>query len=144
MILYKKDKVRLYSGTELTIENEQDSDNFKGVNYKGIIVPFNEKDIESIKRHYVDCCGGDKVNYWYFYTGPGYQTTEEDVANYAKYELPQFYNMTISEIQHKHIYFGSEGNSYHAFYNGDTYVLFTSLDKLDKDKQQDAKYKIHD
>ena len=130
MELNVKDRVVLNSGDVLEIWSNQPNEPYVGLNAYQIVVYFRYKDIKCVNKFGVNSCGGDNENYWYFYCGNEYKkNTKENIAHWAKYNLIPFKDMDVDEIQYKHIYFGSEGPSYHSKYNGDMYVLFNNLNK---------------
>lgn len=84
--------------------------------------------------------GGDKTNYFMFYTDNygGYKdNTADNIAQYGKEHLEGLKNLSLEEIKDKHIYWGTE-TGFNAFYNGDTYVLFDDIEKLPEDMKKDA------
>lgn len=137
------DKIILKSPSYIVeIISDQTGEPYSGSDINnGEEITFYEKDIECIKKHNLKCVGGDRENYWLFYTGSGYSSTKESIANWALYELrdTDFLNMSIEEIMYKHIYWGTDTSNHKAFYNGDTYILFLDVNKLPQDMQSDAK-----
>ena len=86
-------------------------------------------------------CGGDD-NMKMFYTScyGGYEHhTSREIAQWGKNNLPGLKDLSLDEIEYSHIYWGTEGPNYKGFYNGDTYVLFDDINKLDKPYKEDAK-----
>lgn len=140
------DFILLNNTHKIEITREQDKEPYIGTdNRDGSDITFYEKDIECIKKHNLKCVGGDKENYWYFYSGAGYNASPESIANWALFELrnTDFLNMSIEEIMSKHIYWGTDSPTYKAFYNGDTYVLFLNLNHLPEDMKEDAENQIN-
>lgn len=139
IILEQGDMIKLNSKEEVEFINESNND-ITGINKSGEIVRFRHEDINCIKKKGVMPCGGDMENYWMFYTGPGYKTTDVMVANWARYELPEFESLDDEEIIKRHIYWGTESMQYKGFYNGDTYVLYNNINALPEDKKFDAEH----
>lgn len=85
-------------------------------------------------------CGGDESNYYFFYCDAiDYeQNTPENIAQFGKEHLSGLKNMSTEEIISKHLFFGTEGMYFKAFYNGDTYILFDDIEKLPEDIKEDA------
>lgn len=84
--------------------------------------------------------GGDKTNYFMFYTsnnGTYKDNTADNIAQYGKEHLDGLKDLSLEEIKDKHIYWGTE-TGFNAFYNGDTYVLFDDIEKLPEDMKKDA------
>lgn len=84
--------------------------------------------------------GGDKTNYFMFYTDNygGYKdNTADNIAQYGKEHLEGLKDLSLEEIKDKHLYWGTE-TGFNAFYNGDTYVLFDDIEKLPEDMKKDA------
>lgn len=84
--------------------------------------------------------GGDKTNYFIFYTDNygGYKdNTADNIAQYGKEHLEGLKDLSLEEIKDKHLYWGTE-TGFNAFYNGDTYVLFDDIEKLPEDMKKDA------
>ena len=94
------------------------------------------------KTHEPHSCGGNKdAGMTYFYSGWSdlyAHNTEDEIAAYAKANMPAFKDMDIDEIKDGHIYWGTDGPMYKGFYNGDTYVLFEDIEKLPDAEKQDA------
>lgn len=79
------------------------------------------------------------MNFWYFYTGAGYENvTRTTVAYYAKEHISYFKDMSIDTICKEHIYWATDNSNYEAMYNGDTYVLFTEVNDLPELQRKDA------
>lgn len=90
-------------------------------------------------RELPEVCGGDGENYWYFYSGGGYENNSSDnIAVFAKENLDYFKDMSVEDIRDNHIYWGTDGPRFHGLYNGDTNVLFGDPDKLPKAQREDA------
>ena len=86
-----------------------------------------------------ECSGGDKKNYWYFYCGPEYpQNKYESIAEFARNHIPSLRDAETEDIVYDHIYWGTDEGGYHGFYNGDTFVLYDDINKLDDDMRKDA------
>lgn len=139
--LESKDLVQLTTGYIVEIVDNQYIEPFIGLDVNdGLEIKFTMSEVECVKKYKLEPCGGDKVNYWLFYTGSGYRNaTKENIAQWARYVLQDiFFDMTVEQIMNKHIYWGTESGSYKSFYNGDTYVLYNSLEKLPEDMQYDA------
>lgn len=84
--------------------------------------------------------GGDKTNYFMFYTdnyGVYKDNTADNIAQYGKEHLEGLKDLSLEEIKDKHLYWGTE-TGFNAFYNGDTYVLFDDIEKLPEDMKKDA------
>ena len=137
------DMISLTTGYTVEIITDQNGEPYSGTDVNdGEEITFNEKDIECIKKSYIRPCGGDNENYWLFYTGHGYKTRKIDIANWARYELPNlFFDMSNDEIIKNHIYWGTDKSShFRAMYNGDTYVLYYNINALPEDLRQDAQW----
>lgn len=90
-------------------------------------------------RELPEVCGGDGENYWYFYSGCGYENNSSDnIAAFAKENLDYFKDMSVEDIRDNHIYWGTDGPRFHGLYNGDTNVLFGDPDKLPEAQREDA------
>ena len=84
--------------------------------------------------------GGDKTNYFIFYTdnyGVYKDNTADNIAQYGKEHLEGLKDLSLEEIKDKHLYWGTE-TGFNAFYNGDTYVLFDDIEKLPEAMKKDA------
>ena len=137
------DEVQLLDGTKLHILEDQFKEPFNGYTFNdNNVTEFKITDIDCYSKHFMAPVGGDKTNYWMFYTGPGYKTTKENIANWAKFTIPEFKDMSIDEIIKLHIYFGTDECShygiYKAFYNGDTYILYNNINELSPEYKEDA------
>lgn len=139
------DKINLKTGYIVDIIEDQSSEPYRGLDVNnGDEITFREKDIECIKKSYIKPVGGDGENYWYFYCGSGYKTSDIAIANWARYELENiFFEMSEDEIIRHHLYWGTEGPNFKASYNGDTYVLFNNINQLPEELRADAKLAIY-
>ena len=141
-IMFKAgDQVKLKDGTILDIVNDQGNTKFEGMTKSYEPKKFEESDIDCYKSADINEneIGGDHITHWRFYTGPGYEyATRLNIANYAKFSIPEFEDIPLESIIAKHIYWGSEGYGYKGFYNGDEYILFTSIEKLPDGLKEDA------
>lgn len=81
------------------------------------------KDFGSIRP-----CGGEEGKYHMFYTGPGYNTTRDDVLAYGE------------KVGMNKVYWASDSSNYTAFYNGDTFVLYGDKENLPEDMRKDAEH----
>lgn len=139
--LEQKDLIQLTTGYIVELFDNQYKEPYTGYDVNdGEPITFKDSEIECIKKYGLESCGGDDINYWMFYTGPGYlNNTRENIAHWARYVLQNiFFDMSIEEIINKHIYWGTDEGKFKSFYNGDTYILYKDLNKLPENMQYDA------
>ena len=81
-----------------------------------------------------------------FYTGGGgsyKHNTANEIAAWGKRNFEKLKDKTIEEIKRDNLYWGSDeaaGHNLKGGYNGDTYVLFDSMDALSDEYKHDAMF----
>ena len=85
--------------------------------------------------------GGDKENYYMFYVdnqGSYAGNTADNIAQFAKENIPELSGLTTNAIKSKHMYWATDSGSFDGMYNGDTCVLFVDVNKLPGGLRTDA------
>ena len=70
--------------------------------------------------------GGEAGKWHSFYTGPGYQTTKDDVLKYGE------------SVGMDKVYWATDASNFSGNYNGDTFVLYGDKENLPEAMRKDA------